>query len=70
MARLNWHPTVEQKVQRYELQQQAIAREQRMKQLESEIAQLDELNSKIDALLCSSNINSTPSQNTPGNSEA
>ena len=33
-----------------------------------EIERLDELNSKIDALLFSSSTNSTPPQNTPGNS--
>jgi hypothetical protein len=41
-----------------------------MKQLKSEIARLDELNSKIDTLVSSSSTNSTPPQNTPDNSEA
>jgi hypothetical protein len=58
---LNWRPVVD-----YELRE--IAYKQRMKQLESEIERLDELNSKIDALLFSSSTNSTPPQNTPGNS--
>ncbi len=40
-----------------------------MKQLESEIAQLDELNSKIDALLFSSSTSSIPPRNTPGSYE-
>ena len=41
-----------------------------MGQLKGEIAQLNELNSKLDALLCSSSTNSTPPQSTPDNSEA
>ena len=53
-----------------EEQQRQIAHEQRMKQLKSEIARLDELNSKIDTLFSSSSTNSTPPQNTPDNSEA
>jgi hypothetical protein len=61
LAMLNWRPVVD-----YELRE--IAYKQRMKQLESEIERLDELNSKIDALLFSSSTNSTPPQNTPGNS--
>jgi len=56
LAKLNWHPTVELKVQRYAI-------EQRLKRL-------DELNSKLDALLCSSSTSSTPHQNTPDSSEA
>jgi hypothetical protein len=52
-----------------EEQQRQIAHEQRMKQLEREIAQLDELNSKIDTLLFSSSTSSSPPQNTPDNSE-
>lgn len=52
-----------------EEQQRQIAHEQRMKQLENEIAQLDELSSKIDALLFNSSTNSTPHQSTPDNSE-
>ena len=61
LAMLNWRPVVDYKLRE-------IAYKQRMKQLESEIERLDELNSKIDALLFSSITNSTPPQNTPGNS--
>jgi len=56
LAKLNWHPTVELKVQRYAI-------EQRLKRL-------NELNSKLDALLCSSSTSSTPPQSTPDSSEA
>ena len=68
LSRLNWHPTIDKKVEQYRLEQRAIefeqrriAHEQRMKQLENEIAQLRsenaleaELNAKIAALWPSS----------------
>jgi len=40
LANLNWHPTVDMKVQSYALEQQAIEREHRMKQLRNETEQL------------------------------
>ena len=62
---------------RIEEYRRQTAHEQRMRQLkkeseqlESEIARLDALNSKIDTLFSSSSTNSTPPQNTPDNSEA
>jgi hypothetical protein len=62
LQKLNWHPTVELKVQRYEL-------EQRLKRLEKEDERLDELNSKLSAILSSSDTNSTPPNAMPGESE-
>ena len=41
-----------------------------MKQLESQFARLDELNSKIDALFSSSSTNWCRLQSTPDNSDA
>jgi hypothetical protein len=41
-----------------------------MKRLESEIAKLDELKSKIDMFFSSFSINSSPHQSTSDNSEA
>ena len=61
---------IESEQLRIEDEQNRIAHEQRMKQLKKEIAQLDELNSKIDALLFSSSTSSTPPRNTPDSSEA
>ena len=61
---------IESEQLRIEDEQKRIAHEQRMKQLKKEIAQLDELNSKIDALLFSSSTSSTPPRNTPDSSEA
>ena len=61
LANLNWHPTVDMKVQSYALEQQAIEREQRMKQLRNETeqlkkenARLSELDAKLNAILSSS----------------
>ena len=64
LAMLNWRPVVDYELReiefdrreqqlRIEEQQRQIAHEQRMRQLESEIARLDELNSKIVAFLAS-----------------
>ena len=38
--------------------------------IEQRLKRLDELNYKLDALLCSSSTSSTPPQNTPDSSEA
>ena len=65
LQRLNWHPTIDKKVEQYRLEQRAIvfeqrriAHEQRMKQLENEIAREDELNARIAALWPSSSTSS------------
>jgi len=74
LAKLNWHPTIESKVQRYALQQQGLACEKRTRQLLHESEQIkkqteqirkeDErlaaLNARIDALLFNSATSSTP----------
>ena len=55
LQRLNWHPLVDLKVQRYALEQ--------------EIRKLDESNAKLAAILSSSATNSTPPPSTPGEFE-
>jgi hypothetical protein len=50
-------------------EQRKIVHEQRMKQLKSENERLAELNSKLDAILFSSDTSSTPPPSTPGESE-
>jgi hypothetical protein len=55
LQKLNWHPLVDLKVQRYALEQ--------------EINQLDEINAKLTAILSSSGTNSTPPPSTPDESE-
>ena len=47
LANLNWHPTVDMKVQSYALEQQAIEREQRIKQLRNETDLLRKENEQI-----------------------
>ena len=54
LANLNWHPTVDMKVQSYALEQQAIEREQRIKQLKKENARRSELDAKLNAILSNS----------------
>ena len=69
LSRLNWHPVVE-----YEIRE--IERKKRMKQLASEIEQIEkenarlaELNSKLDAVLFSSATSSNPTSPTPDKPE-
>jgi hypothetical protein len=76
LANLNWHPTVDMKVQSYALEQQAIEREHRMKQLRNETeqlrkenARLSELDAKLNAILSNSGTSSTPPNAMPGESE-
>ena len=54
LQKLNWHPLVDLKVQRYALEQ--------------EINQLDEINAKLAAILSSSGTNSSPPPSTPDGS--
>ena len=76
LATLNWRPVVDYELREIEFdrseqefEKRKIVHEQRMRQLESEIERLDELNSKIDVLLFSSSTSSTPPPSTPGESE-
>ena len=81
LAMLNWRPVVDYELREIEFdrreqqlqnenEQLQIAHEQRMKELESDIARINELNSKIDTLFSSCSTNLSPQQNTPNNSEA
>ena len=69
LAMLNWRPVVDYELREIEFEKRKIAHEQRMRQLKSEIERLDELNSKIDALLFSSSTSSIPPQSTSNSSE-
>ena len=62
LQRLNWHPTIDVDVERYAI-------EQRLKRLEKEDERFAELNSKLDAILFSSDTSSTPPNAMPGESE-
>ena len=60
LSKLNWHPTIELKVQQYELEQRMIEREKREQQLRKEDERLAELDAKIAALWPSSSSSSAP----------
>ncbi len=69
LQKLNWHPTVELKVQRYELEQRKLQMRREDERLKKEDERLDELSSKLSAILSSSGTSSTPPNATPGESE-
>ena len=76
LQKLNWHPTIDKKVQRYALEQRILQEKKAIEQLKSETeqlkkenARLSELNSKLDAIVFSSATNSTPTNPTPSESE-
>jgi len=60
---LNWRPVVDYELREIAFEKRKVAHEPRMRQL-------DELDSKLDALLCNSGTSSTPPRNTPDSSEA
>jgi len=62
LHKLNWRPTVDLKVQRYAI-------EQRILRMRKEDERLAELDCKLDAILFSSDISSTPPSSTPGECE-
>ncbi len=63
LSKLNWHPTIDKKVEMYRLEQRSIEFERRLQQLKSENARLAELDARIAALWPSSSSSST--QTTP-----
>ena len=60
----SWHPTVELKVQRYELEQRMLQMRKEDERLKKEDERLDELSSKLRAILSSSDTSSTPPNST------
>jgi hypothetical protein len=69
LQKLNWHPTVELKVKRYELEQRKLQMRREDERLKKEDERLDELSSKLSAILSSSDSSSNPPNATPGESE-
>jgi hypothetical protein len=74
---LNWRPVVDYELREIEFDRREIEYKQREIEFEKrrigheqKMRQLDELDSKLDALLCSSSTSSTPPLSTPDNSEA
>ena len=77
LAMLNWRPVVDYELREIEFDRREIEYKQREIEFEKrrigheqKMRQLDELDSKLDALLCSSSSSSTPPLSTPDNSEA
>jgi hypothetical protein len=70
LAMLNWRPVVDYELREIEFDRREIEYEKRRIAHEQKMRQLDELDSKLDALLCSSSTSSTPPLSTPDNSEA
>ncbi|WP_341885391.1 hypothetical protein [Synechococcus sp. UW140] len=54
LANLNWHPTVDMKVQSYALEQSAKQLRKETEQLKKENARLSELDAKLNAILSNS----------------
>ena len=76
LANLNWHPTVDMKVQSYALEQRTkqLRKEtehimNETEQLKKENARLSELDAKLNAILSNSGTSSTPPNAMPGESE-
>ncbi|WP_341884134.1 hypothetical protein [Synechococcus sp. UW140] len=76
LANLNWHPTVDMKVQSYALEQSTKQlrkeNEQIMnetEQLKKENARLSELDAKLNAILSNSGTSSIPPNAMPGESK-
>jgi hypothetical protein len=69
LQKLNWHPTFELKVQRYELEQRKLQMRREDERLKKEDERLDELSSKLSAILSSSGTSSNPPNATQGESE-
>ena len=74
---MNWRPVVDYELREIEFDRREIEYKQREIEFEKrrigheqKMRQLDELDSKLDALLCSSSTSSTPPLSTPDNSEA
>jgi len=69
LANLNWHPTVDMKVQSYALEQRMKQLRNETEQLRKENARLSELEAKLNAILSNSGTSSTPPKSTLGESE-
>jgi hypothetical protein len=76
LQKLNWHPTVELKVQRYAIEQRLLQmrKDEELRQKEDErLRKLDErfaeLDARLDAIVSSSSTSSNPPPPTNGKSE-
>ena len=69
LQKLNWHPTVDLKVQRYAIEQRLLQmqkEDERLRKLDERFAELD---ARLSAIVSSSSISSNPQLPTQGKSE-
>jgi len=69
LANLNWHPTVDMKVQSYALEQRIKQLKNETDLLRKENARLSELDAKLNAILSNSGTSSIPPNAMPGESK-
>ena len=69
LQKLNWHPTLDTSVQQYAIEQRILQMRKEDERQKKEDERLDELSSKLSAILSSSDTSSTPPNATPGESE-
>ena len=69
LQKLNWHPTIDTSVQQYAIEQRILQMRKEDERQKKEDERLDELSSKLSAILSSSGTSSTPPNATPGESE-
>jgi len=68
LQKLNWHPTIDKKVQRYELQQRMLQDEKETERLKKENARLAQINSRLERFEREHLSGSTPPPSTDGSS--
>ena len=69
LQKLNWHPTIDTSVQQYAIEQRILQMRKEDERQKKEDERLDELSSKLSAILSSSDTSSTPPSATQGESE-
>ena len=69
MQTLNWHPTVDLKVQRYALEQELAQMREEDEQLRKRDERFAELDARLSAIVSSSSTNSNPQPPTHDRSE-
>jgi fibronectin type 3 domain-containing protein len=69
LQKLNWHPTVDLKVQRYAIEQRLLQMQNEDEQLRKRDARFAELDARLSAIVSSSSTNSNPQPPTHDRSE-
>ena len=69
LQKLNWHPTIDTSVQQYAIEQRILQMRKEDERQKKEDERLDELSSKLSAILSSTGTSSTPPNATQGEFE-